>query len=164
MELKRGLQKICVLRMFWISCASYIIHIILSQSFPIGCSQVIWAAKPKYCVWAYQWKVQNAKWYKPSCNSHLLWGLMIKFSATNKNPTFWWNIVLLYRMSPKSVTLTISENIPKPRNKFWNFFNCTDSPNPWPKHPCLSQGLGVSVHIEKVQKFISWFWYIFRNS
>ena len=29
---------------------------------------------------------------------------------------------------------TISENIPKPRNKFWNFFNCTDTPNPWPKH------------------------------
>ena len=34
----------------------------------------------------------------------------------------------------KSVTLTISENIPKPQNKFWNFFNCTDTPNPWPKH------------------------------
>ena len=35
---------------------------------------------------------------------------------------------------PKSVTLTVSENIPKPQNKFWNFFNCTDTPNPWPKH------------------------------
>ena len=34
----------------------------------------------------------------------------------------------------KSVTLTISVNIPKLRNKFWNFFNCTDTPNPWPKH------------------------------
>ena len=34
----------------------------------------------------------------------------------------------------KSVTLTISENIPKPQNKFWNFFNCTDTPNPWTKH------------------------------
>ena len=42
----------------------------------------------------------------------------------------WW-----YTVCPeKSVTLTISENIPKPRNKFRNFFNCTDTPNPWPKH------------------------------
>ena len=41
----------------------------------------------------------------------------------------------LYTVCPqKSVTLTISENIPKPQNKFWNFFNCTDTPNPWPKH------------------------------
>ena len=37
-------------------------------------------------------------------------------------------------MSPKKCHLTISENIPKPRNKFGNFFNCTDTPNPWPKH------------------------------
>ena len=42
---------------------------------------------------------------------------------------------LLYTVCPvKSVTLTISENIPKPQNKCWNFFNCTDTLNPWPKH------------------------------
>ena len=45
------------------------------------------------------------------------------------------NDKLCYAVCPqKSVTLNISENIPKPRNKLWNFFNCTDTPNPWPKH------------------------------
>ena len=30
-----------------------------------------------------------------------------------------------------------------------NFFNCIDTPNPWPKHRCLGQGLGVSVQLKK---------------
>ena len=75
------------------------------------------------------------------------------------NPTkmarVWWRSAVCPQ---KSVTLTISEIIPIPRNKLWNFFNCTDTPNSWPKHHrsiCA---------IEKVPKCISWFWYNFRNS
>ena len=62
----------------------------------------------------------------------------------------------------KSVTLTISENIPKPQNKFWVL--CSNAwHNLHQTHMCLGQGL-VLCAIEKVPQFISSFWYIFRNS
>ena len=40
----------------------------------------------------------------------------------------------MYTVCPQKSVILFSENIPKPRNKFWNFFNCTDTPNLWPKH------------------------------
>ena len=48
----------------------------------------------------------------------------------------------------KSVTLTISENIPKPRNKLWIL--CSDAwENLHKTHMCLGQGLAVSVQLKK---------------
>ena len=48
----------------------------------------------------------------------------------------------------KSVTLTISENIPKPQNKFWML--CSDARvNLHKTHMCLGQGLGVPVQLKK---------------
>ena len=58
------------------------------------------------------------------------YSLQPSYDCKGQNPS-----TFVYTVCPeKSVTLTISENIPKPRNKFWIFFNCTDTPNPWPKH------------------------------
>ena len=34
------------------------------------------------------------------------------------------------------------------------FFNYTDTPNPWPKHRCLGQALGVSVQLKKFQNVV----------
>ena len=63
---------------------------------------------------------------------------------------------LLYSMSQKSVTLTISENIPKPQNKCWML--CSDAwENLHKTHRCLGQGLGVSVQLEKFQNLCGGF-------
>ena len=63
----------------------------------------------------------------------------------------------VYSMSRnKSVTLTISENIPKPRNKFWML--CIDAwENLHQIHICLGQGLGVSVQLKKFQSLFRGF-------
>ena len=59
----------------------------------------------------------------------------------------------VYSMSQKSVTLTISENIPKPRNTFWMV--CSDAwENLHQTHMCSRQGLGVYVQLKKFQ---NWF-------
>ena len=59
-----------------------------------------------------------------------------------------------YTVCPeKSVTLTISGNIPKPQNKLWML--CSDAwDNLHKTHMCLGQGLGVSVQLKKFQ---NWF-------
>ena len=70
---------------------------------------------------------------------------------------------VLYSMSQKSVTLTISKNIPKPRNKLWNFFNCTYTPNPWPKHKrVLCKFSHTSLH--NIHNLFRGFGIIFRNT
>ena len=62
-------------------------------------------------------------------------------------------VIIQYIMS---LTLTISENIPKPRNKFWVL--CSDAwANLHKTHMCLVQGLGVSVQLKKFQSLFRGF-------
>ena len=57
---------------------------------------------------------------------------------------------------PKKVSLTISENIPKPQNKFWML--CSDAwDNLHKTHMYLGQGLGVSVQLKKFQNLFRGF-------
>ena len=97
-------------------------------------------------------------------------------SSELRNSPQKWVCIYIYTVCPqKSVTLTISENVPKPQNKFWKFFNCTDTPNSWPTWG--GQGLGVSVQLKKFLYFseivrVTLFWghtaglslYFFFNS
>ena len=69
-----------------------------------------------------------------------------------------WYIVCIISCTvcPEKVSLTISENIPKPRNKLWML--CSDAwENLHKTHMCLGQGLGVSVQLKKFQNLFRGF-------